>query len=156
MTIGDKIADDAYTWLGTPHVNQARVKGIGVDCGMLLIGCAEDVNAVDKGSVKIKPYSNEWHLHHSDEWFLKYVQEYCEEVPAEDMKRGDFLLYQFGRCISHAGIYIGGGRIIHAVINQGVIMSDLNDVMFYDAKGRPRLRKVYRFSREKYLAEVNK
>ena len=38
MTDGEKIAAAAMPWLGTPHVNQARVKGIGVDCGMLLIG----------------------------------------------------------------------------------------------------------------------
>ena len=30
---------EAYTWLGTPHRNFAKIKGVGVDCGMLLIGC---------------------------------------------------------------------------------------------------------------------
>ena len=29
------IVEEAYTWLGTPHVNQAKVKGKGIDCGML-------------------------------------------------------------------------------------------------------------------------
>lgn len=54
-------------------------------------------------------------------------------------------MYQFGRCVSHGGIYIGNNQIIHAVIDQGVILSDLNDVMFLDAHGKSRLRGIYRF-----------
>lgn len=145
MTDGEKIAAAARSWLGTPHVNQARVKGIGVDCGMLLIGALEDAGLIDKGAIKIAPYSNEWHLHHSEEWFLSYVKKYCIPVTETDMVIGDFLMYQFGRCVSHGGIYIGDNQIIHAVIDQGVILSDLNDVMFLDAHGRSRLRGIYRF-----------
>lgn len=145
MTDGEKIAAAARSWLGTPHVNQARVKGIGVDCGMLLIGALEDAGLIDKGAIKIAPYSNEWHLHHSEEWFLSYVKKYCIPVTETDMAIGDFLMYQFGRCVSHGGIYIGDNQIIHAVIDQGVILSDLNDVMFLDAHGRNRLRGIYRF-----------
>lgn len=145
MTDGEKIAAAARSWLGTPHVNQARVKGIGVDCGMLLIGALEDAGLIDKGAIKIAPYSNEWHLHHSEEWFLSYVKKYCIPVTETDMAIGDFLMYQFGRCVSHGGIYIGDNQIIHAVIDQGVILSDLNDVMFLDAHGRSRLRGIYRF-----------
>nr|DAQ24402.1 MAG TPA: cell wall peptidase [Caudoviricetes sp.] len=145
MTDGENIAAAARTWLGTPHVNQARVKGIGVDCGMLLIGALEDAGLIDKGAIKIAPYSNEWHLHHSEEWFLSYVKKYCIPVTETDMAIGDFLMYQFGRCVSHGGIYIGDNQIIHAVIDQGVILSDLNDVMFLDAHGRSRLRGIYRF-----------
>lgn len=145
MTDGEKIAAAARSWLGTPHVNQARVKAIGVDCGMLLIGALEDAGLIDKGAIKIAPYSNEWHLHHSEEWFLSYVKKYCIPVTETDMAIGDFLMYQFGRCVSHGGIYIGDNQIIHAVIDQGVILSDLNDVMFLDAHGRSRLRGIYRF-----------
>ena len=144
MTDGEKIAVAARTWLGTPHVNQARVKGIGVDCGMLLIGALEDAGLIDKGAIKIAPYSNEWHLHHSEEWFLSYVKKYCIPVTETDMAVGDFLMYQFGRCVSHGGIYVGDNQIIHAVVAQGVILSDLNDVMFLDAHGRSRLRGIYR------------
>lgn len=145
MTNGEKIAAAAMSWLGTPHVNQARVKGIGVDCGMLLIGALEDAEMIAKGAIAVAPYSNEWHLHHSEEWFLSYVRKYCEPVAERDIAVGDFLMYQYGRCVSHGGIYIGHHQIIHAVIEQGVILSDLNDVMFLDCHGKSRLRGVYRF-----------
>lgn len=55
---GDDVVRTARTWLGTPHVNGAKVKGIGVDCGQLLIGVAEDCGAVQRGKVTPAPYSN--------------------------------------------------------------------------------------------------
>ena len=127
MTNGEKIAKAALSWLGTPHVNMAKSKGHGVDCGMLLIGS----------------FSNEWALDRSDEWFLNYVKAKCDKV--ETMDTGDFLLYQYGRCISHGGIYIGDNILCHAMVDEGVILSELNDVMFLDAKGKSRLRGIYRF-----------
>lgn len=143
MDKGKAIAAAALAWLGTPHINGARAKGHGVDCGMLLIASLEGAGVVGQDAIDIAPYSNEWHLHHSEEWFLHYVQTYCYEV--DKMQPGDFLLYQFGRCISHGGVYVGGGMVCHAVVEQGVILSGLDDVMFLDAKGRSRLRGVYRF-----------
>lgn len=142
------IVKEAYTWLGTPHVNQAKVKGKGVDCGMLLIACLENVGYIEKGAIQVEPYSNEWHLHHSTELFLTVVEKYCDEVPMADIQPGDFLLYKYGRCVSHGGIYVGYNHIIHAVVDQGVIMSDLNDVMFLDAHSKSRLHGVYRFRKE--------
>ncbi len=142
---GEKIADAAKLWLHTPHINGARVRGKGVDCGMLLIGATEDAGLIKRDSVKVKPYSNQFQLHHSDEWFLHYVQQFCEPVDINDMQVGDFLLYQYGRCISHGAIYIGNNQVIHAVIRQGVIVSDMDEVQFLDARGRSRLRGIYRY-----------
>lgn len=48
MTDGEKIAKAAAVWLGTPHINGAKVKGRGVDCGMLLMGCVEDAGLLKK------------------------------------------------------------------------------------------------------------
>lgn len=140
---GLKIVEAAKSWLGTPHINNAKVKGKGIDCGMLLLASTEDAGLIEKGSVKVKPYSNEWHLHRSEEWFLSYVQEHCDKV--EEMQPGDFLLYQYGRCISHGAVYIGNDTVIHAMVNRGVIMSNINEVMFLDAHGNSRLRGIYRF-----------
>lgn len=65
------------------------------------------------------------------------------------MERGDFLLYQYGRCVSHGGIYMGNGIVCHARVEQGVILSSVDDVDFLDACGNSRLRGVYRFSIKK-------
>lgn len=147
MSDANAIVKEAYTWLGTPHVNQAKVKGKGVDCGMLLIACLEGAGIIGEDSIEIPPYSNEWHLHHGEEWFLRVVEAYCEAVPREEIQPGDFLLYKFGRCVSHGAVYVGNGRVIHAMVERGVILSDINDVMFLTRRGEPRLHGVYRFIR---------
>ena len=141
--MGRKIADAALEYLGTPHVNQAKVKGKGIDCGMLLIASLEGAGAVPKDSIEIAPYSNEWHLHHSEEWFKGYIEKYCDKV--EELQEGDFVLYQYGRCASHGAVYVGNGIVCHALVNHGCVLTEMNDVMFLDAHGKSRVRGFYRF-----------
>ncbi len=143
------IASEALTWLGTPHMNGAKVKGKGVDCGMLLIGALEGAGLVGKDEIKIIPYSNEWHLHRSEEWFKGYIEKYCDKITFDEMQEGDFLLYQYGRCCSHGGIYVGNDMVIHAVVGQGVILSRTDELIFMDKQGKSRLRHVYRFRGDK-------
>lgn len=143
---GKDIAKAACAWIGTPHVNNAKVKGIGVDCGMLLIAALEDSGTIKKDDIKIKPYSNEWHLHRDEEWFKSYVEQYCDKV--DDLQVGDFLLYQYGRCVSHGAVYIGNNTVVHALVDRGVILSNINETMFLDAKGKSRLRGIYRYRGE--------
>ena len=140
---GRKIANAALEYLGTPHVNQAKVKGKGVDCGMLLIAALEDSGAIAKDSIKVEPYSNEWHLHHSEEWFKSVVETYCERV--HELQEGDFILYQYGRCVSHGAVYVGDNNVCHSLIGKGVILSNMDEVSFYDALGQSRVRGYYRF-----------
>lgn len=140
---GDDVVRAACAWLGTPHVNGAKIKGIGVDCGQLLIGVAEDCGAIRRGEVVTAPYSNAWHLHRSTPFFEELVKTYCDPVDGLP-EPGDYLVYQYGRCVSHGGIYMGNDMVLHAYIDQGVVLSAYHDVMFYDARGRFRLRGVYR------------
>lgn len=141
---GKKIAAAALDWLGTPHVNAARVRGKGIDCAKLCMAATEDAGLLPVGTIVAEGYSNEWHLHQSGEKMLEYFQAYCTEVT--ELQPGDFLLYQYGRCISHAGVYIGNGTICHSLVGHGVILSSIDDVMFLDAKGRSRLRGIYRYN----------
>lgn len=144
---GDQIAAAALKWLGTPHVNEGKARGHGVDCGMLLVASLEDSGMVERDEIKVKHYSNMWHLSHSEEWFRSVVERYCDKVDSPE--RGDFLLWQYGRCVSHGGVYIGNGVVCHARVEQGVILSSIHDVDFLDAHGRSRLRGIYRFNQEK-------
>lgn len=150
LTTGEKIAKAAIAWLGTPYANNSMVKGSGVDCSYLLVAALVDSGLMKADRLQIENYSNEWHLHHSEEKYLKYVQQVADEVKeGAPLEIGDFLLYQYGRCISHGAIYIGKGLVIHAFVDYGVIISKFDDVLFYDKKGRSRLRAVYRYREER-------
>ena len=150
LTTGEKIAKAAIAWLGTPYANNSMVKGAGVACSYSLVAAVVDSGLMKADRLQIENYSNEWHLHHSEEKYLKYVQQVADEVKEGSLLEiGDFMLYQYGRCISHGAIYIGKGLVIHAFVDYGVIISKLDDVLFYDKKGRSRLRAVYRFREER-------
>ena len=103
MTAGEKIRDAAYSWLGTPYEGCAKVKGVGVDCGQLLIAAVEDAGLIQRGTVQTGTYSQEWHLHRSEEKYLSFIERYCEPVTGEPQP-GDFALYKFGRGISHGDV----------------------------------------------------
>ena len=150
LTTGERIANAAIEWLGTPYANNSMVKGAGVDCSYLLVAAVVDSGLMKADRLQIENYSNEWHLHHSEEKYLKYVEQVADKVDLDNdiLEIGDFLLYQFGRCISHGAIYIGNGLVIHAFVDYGVIFSKLEDVIFNDSRGRSRLRAVYRFREE--------
>lgn len=144
MGQGKLIANVALTWVGTPYMNYAMVKGRGVDCAHLIVGVLLEAGLLHEGDLRIEAYSNEWHLHRSEEKFIKHIKKIAYEVTKPQI--GDFLLYQYGRCVSHGAILVEPNVVAHAFVDQGVILSKLDDVLFYDNTGKSRLRKIYRFN----------
>lgn len=111
----------ARTWLGTPYHHHARVKGVGVDCLMLLCEVFEAAGMtphIDPGA-----YPSDWMLHREEELYLAGLEKYCTIVAGEPLP-GDIVLYRFGRTASHAGIVTQWPEIIHAYRGQGVILAD--------------------------------
>lgn len=133
------MVEEAKTWVNTPYHSMAKLKGIGVDCVQLLIGVYENCHLIE--GFDTGTYSHEWHLHKGEERYLQGLLLFCDKVSS--MKKGDILVYQYGRCISHAGIYIGDNQLIHAYVDRGVIISCLDDVLFVDRKGKSRYRGCY-------------
>ena len=142
---GQDIANAAMTWLGTPHIDNAKAKGHGVDCAHLLIAACEEAGIYEVGEVDPGYYPHDWHMHRSEERFLETVKKHCRRVKIPQV--GDIFLYRYGRTISHGAIYVGKGMLIHAYVGQGVILSKMGDVIFCDQKGRSRLQGIYRLKK---------
>lgn len=51
-----------------------------------------------------------------------------EPVPRGDLSPGDLVFFKTGYRSRHVGIYVGGGRFMHASTSQGVTMSRLDNV----------------------------
>ena len=136
------VVEAALGWLGTPYHSGARLKGVGVDCCQLIIAAYEECGYINPHECNPGPYSNEWHLHRSEELYLKNLSRFCDsiDVPAP----GDIAAFRFGRCVSHGGIVLDVERIIHAYVGHGVIISALSDVILCDKAGRSRLYGFYR------------
>ena len=113
----------ARRWIGTRWEHRARVRGSGVDCGQLLAAVYEEagvIQAVDPGE-----YPPDWHLHRGEERFLELVELHAARREGDPVP-GDILLFRYGRTVSHGGISLGGGQLIHAFIGAGrVVVDDL-------------------------------
>jgi NlpC/P60 family putative phage cell wall peptidase len=126
MTPQDRqnVVSEAIDWLNTPYHHQANLKGVGVDCLMLMLEVYQACGLID-GAVDPRPYVRDWHLHRSDEVYLGGVERFAQRV--DEAQPGDIALFQFGRCVSHAAIVIKWPLVIHAFIEHGaVVMTDIS------------------------------
>lgn len=115
------VVQEALTWVGTPYHHQGRVRGAGVDCGMLLLEVFEATGLLPH--VNPEPYPHDWHLHRSAERYLGVVMDWCQRV--DEPLPGDLALFRFGRCTSHGAIVLGGGLLCHSYVGKGVVLDDL-------------------------------
>ncbi len=102
----------ARSWIDTPYHNCADIKGVGVDCGMLIVRVFVDSGLC--APFDPRPYPVDWHLHRSEERYLGFVFDRCAEVG--EPQPGDVMVLRYGRCYSHGGIVSAATplTIVHA------------------------------------------
>jgi NlpC/P60 family putative phage cell wall peptidase len=111
------IVKEALTWVGTPYHNQARIKGVGVDCANLIAGIAEKCGYKP---VLLEPYSIQWHLHNSEEKMIDILKSYgCIETL--DVSPGTLITFQFGQVSGHIGIMVSATTFVHADVRVGKV-----------------------------------
>ena len=133
----------ARKYLNTSYHSGAKIKGTGIDCGWLLIAVYEDAGLLPIGECDPGYYSNEWHLHRSEEKYLGWIEKYCDVVEGDPLP-GDIALFKFGRCVSHGGIITEWPYIIHAYVGMGVLVSSIKESLLCDKNGDSRLYGIYR------------
>ena len=135
----DDIVAAARAWLGTPFHNGADIRGIGVDCGMLLVRVYVDLGLC--APFDPRPYAQDWHLHRDEERYLGFILANCVEVEAP--APGDILAVRYGRSWSHAGIVTVASplTIIHAAAPARCVLEDevARDPVLVAPERAPRL-----------------
>lgn len=94
------VVAEARSWIGTPYHNCADIKGVGVDCGMLLVRVFVDTGLCPPFDPR--PYPADWHLHRSEERYLGFI--FARGSETTQPQPGDVMVLRFGRCYSHGGI----------------------------------------------------
>ena len=120
----ETIIAEARSWLETPYRHHADVKGTngGVDCAMFLVRVFVDIGAVP--AFDPRPYPTDFYMHSDEPRYLGWISQYGHQV--DEGEPGDIATFQFGRSVSHAGIYIGDDLMIHAFQKAGkVIVSEI-------------------------------
>ena len=136
----DKVIKEAKSWINTPHVHYTLQKGIGADCGLFIIGVYSNIGLINKEMPEY--YPEDWAFHKPiGDMFESIVQRYCKEVTKEEIKSGDLILYQFGKCLSHGSILLPDNYIIHSEKPIGVTVSNRETNMWYS-----REKKYYTYN----------
>jgi hypothetical protein len=117
----DLIAE-ARAWIGTPYHNCADIKGVGTDCGMILVRTHVDIGLVPPFDPR--PYPSDWHLHRSEERYLRFLSDRARGV--KKPKPGDVIVLKVGRCYSHGGIVtiVDPLTVVHAVHQYGRVVEE--------------------------------
>lgn len=115
------VVQEAQSWLNTPYHPHGRVKGVGVDCAMLPAEVYEACGMIPH--VDPEFYPQDWHLHRDEERYLNVVLGQ-NAMPTDVPLPGDLVLYKWGRAFAHGAIVIEWPLIIHAFIDQGVVMAN--------------------------------
>lgn len=118
------IVREARGWIGTPY-RYAGISRDGVDCSGFVL-------EVFKASTGAKlPRSS------------SAQQSWCMPLEKDSLMAGDLVFFATGSDagkVSHVGIYIGGGEMIHASSSSGVIVSQLRLPYYtrrFHSAGRP-------------------
>jgi hypothetical protein len=135
------VVAEARKWVGTPYHNCADIKGVGVDCGMLLVRVFVDTGLV--APFDPRPYPSDWYLHRSEERYLGFISARVTELLAVVAPRpGDIVVMRFGRCYSHGGIVTAAEplTIVHAYHPAGCVIEEeiARNAVLSDAARKPR------------------
>jgi NlpC/P60 family putative phage cell wall peptidase len=116
------VVASARAWIGTPYHNCADVRGVGVDCAMLLVRVFVDLGLV--APFDPRPYAPDWHLHRGEERYLGLLLARAHAVATA--LPGDVILFRYGRCYSHGGIVARADplTIIHAFHPAGIVLEE--------------------------------
>ena len=118
MTVGTRsdVLEAAESWVGTPFHDGASIKGVGVDCAMLLRAVYFEAGVTPL--IEVASYPPQWYMHRNEELFLSYLTPIATEIPAGRAADGDVALFKFGRCFAHGAILVEAPRkVIHATPN---------------------------------------
>jgi len=132
------VVAEAETWMGTPFHENAKIKGAGVSCGMLLYAVYRQLKLIPE--ITWDTISPQWWSSREEELLVEGVlqcglTEYTDAEP----KLGDVMLTRVGRCFSHSGIVkVWPTEIIHTSPHSQRVT--LNSVLTYKLFGNREKR----------------
>lgn len=106
---GERIVEEAYTWLGTPYAYAHAEKGVATDCSGMVLQVYDKIAGVKLPRNSAKQ------------------AEFCESIREKDVVVGDLVFFATGKnaeVISHVGIMVDEKNFIHASASKGVVISD--------------------------------
>ncbi len=129
MIPSKRVVLEARSWIGTPYVHQASLKGAGTDCLGLLRGVWRSMLGDEPESVPA--YTEDWSEPCRHEALLEAATRWLAQKPLNEEATGDVLLFRMrdGSIAKHLGIQSEVGdraTFVHAYTQHGVVESPLS------------------------------
>jgi cell wall-associated NlpC family hydrolase len=144
-----KLLAEAQKLLGVRFLQNGRVPSQGLDCLGLVVYLQRAAGVSDFPDAD-RNYPSDWHLHESQELYLKAIQQHGKPIDIPDLRIGDVICFRLGVIfpgsgslrIQHAGIVVEpkDRRFVHCLGGRGVTFSTLKErawSMCYSAGARP-------------------
>lgn len=144
MTFTERYAEEAIRWANIPV--PFRHRGLtkqGCDCTGLLIGVAQSLNRLNK--YQLRKYKFDWNLHGGAcDIITTELEKVADCVVKSPPKIGDLLVFKFGKCNAHAGIFVGNYTFAHSLSHHVCQLS-----LIKNSQWSARWTSTYRFNDEK-------
>lgn len=126
---GSEIALEARSWIGTPYLHQASLKGAGADCLGLIRGVWRACQGEEPQ--QLPAYTPDWAEPARDEVLWRSAARWLSEHDRTEERLGDVLLFRMasGSVAKHLGIQVRLGeaaRFVHAYSGHGVVENALS------------------------------
>jgi hypothetical protein len=146
----------AQSWIGTPFMPHAAIKGAGVCCQKLVGSLYIEACFLPPGFA-LPDGPMDWSHAHKDSLIAAFMDRQPNFIsvgraalPRSQAENdggaatppylpGDMLGIKIGGCVHHCGVVITGGKFIHCLRGSGVIFSNVRDASYL-----PRIEKVWR------------
>lgn len=129
MNIGERAIEEARSWIGTPYLHQASVRGAGTDCLGLLRGVWRAIYGREPEAVPA--YTADWGESSGLEVLLSAAERWLVPKSQGATEMGDVLLFRMREdsIAKHLGLQSASGahpRFIHSYTGYGVIETSLS------------------------------
>lgn len=131
------IVAEARSWIGTPHIHQACLKGIGCDCIGLIAGVGRAL-----GFASAEQYLASGYRCYGRSPDVALLLLACSAFlePVTERQLGDIVLMSFARSPQHFGILSAADQVIHAYAGIGRVVEHR-----IDPKWSRRVVRAYRY-----------
>lgn len=111
------VVAEALTWVKTPFVWEACVKGVGVDCGRLPAAVFNNAGVKNIDIKKLPKLPAQWFLHRADNSYLDQLRRFAVEYelqPGQIPQPGDLVVAKHGRDWAHSALVVEWPKVIGA------------------------------------------
>jgi cell wall-associated NlpC family hydrolase len=117
-----RMVAEARTWLRTPYHHMAEIKGVGVDCGKLVLCILSNAGAIDHAD--FGSYPKDWMLARENPFLEDLFRAHFVIVDAP--QPGDAMLFRVGRTYCHLALVTIAEplTLLHATPGYGFVVEE--------------------------------